>query len=813
MTVTTTERDGVPTDDQFDDPDDAAERAAELGLGGVHWHPDGDDGRVWMPGGSHAEYEDAVGQEAGLREDWEDRLVQQDDPCWDGYTMVGLQDDGTPRCVPDDDVEDYDESEAATEQEKWAEETGPQGGDRWRNTETDEVVYDEPAGFDGSEGDEPTDSPDEIPADVQVKDEETVEEINDSLDADLSLAEHARETQAVEEEFAGLIAPDTAALIAADNLLNGTVLPVDDGGDGDGNGDVAPPTGDDAYEPTGDAGPAELDTLSDGDEITVDTDRAGELQGTVEETEFLEFGELLITDETGSEHVIPVEDINDVQTAAVGQAGTINQQATFGEGEAVRWSWQGEPVHGRVAEVREEAATPEGSDQQITGDDGEPVYLIDEWDDRVEAFRRETVAKPESALSPSRKDLPVRRDDTYVDSEAWESLRMPVRESAFSTAELDHVAAAHPDILQQLDATTWALADGTAVYTADVPARYDDIDLTPTEGMQTAAQRVLDVSEETDNPNDCLAPAGWARARDIAGGRRLRPDTWREMDAFFARKGAQGSDDADGRVDRTDCQWMEWQAWGGDAGASRAATVTDQLDRADADAEMELQGAVAAQRSVESITEADSNRVDLDSLTDEERAAVEAEDFHLYGKASIEQWNRDESVYIQMDALETALERFFDSETAPGIISRHHQDIPVGVPVREFEFAEDTTLQIGDETYDFAAGDVARSHVEDADGDGRPELWLAANISNDNEMAKKTRVLALRDDLDGFSVTIHRNEDRITDDGGTIVTAADLHAVTIGTAEQIRNEGSEFDVASYSAAAIRRVRDRVASIV
>jgi len=74
-------------------------------------------------------------------------------------------------------------------------------------------------------------------------------------------------------------------------------------------------------------------------------------------------------------------------------------------------------------------------------------------------------------------------------------------------------------------------------------------------------------------------------------------------------------------------------------------------------------------------------------------------------------------------------------------------------------------------------------------------------------------VLALRDDLDGFSVTIHRNEDRVTEEGGTIVTEADLHAVTIGTAEQIRNEGSEFDVASYSAAAIQRVRGRVASIV
>jgi hypothetical protein len=722
MTATTTERDDVPADDQFDDPDGAAERAAELGLGGVHWHPDGDGGRVWMPGGSHADYEAAVDQEAGLRDDWEDRLVQQDDPCWDGYTMVGLQDDGTPRCVPDDDVENYDEDKAATEQQAV-------GDDEWSaEMRLFRVVPAE------DEADQYTD---------------------DVLGVGVSFPEAGVYVDWHREAFPDpLDDPHVSEYGSVADLQNAT-----------------------------------------GNQIVDFTPPAGATSATEQE-----------------EREVPEEPETSADHEGTSQAA-VEQQATYGEGEAVRWSWQGEPVHGRVAEVREEAATPEGSDQQITGDDGEPVYLIDEWDNRVEAFRRENVAKPESSLSPPRKDLPARSDDAYVDSEAWASLTMPVRESEFSTAELDHVAAAYPNVLQQLDATTWALADGAAVYTADVPARYDDIDLTPTEGMQAAAERVLDVSDETDNPNGCLTPAGWARARDIAGGGRLRPDTWREMDAFFARKGAQGSDDADGREDRTDCQYMEWQAWGGDAGESRAATVTDQLDRADADAEMELQGAVAAQRSVESITEADSNRVDLDSLTDEERAAVEADDFHVYGKASIEQWNRDESVYIQMDALKTALERFFESETAPGIISRHHQDIPVGVPVREFEFAEDTTLQIGDEAYDFAAGDMARSHVEDADGDGRPELWLAANISNDNEMAKKTRVLALRDDLDGFSVTIHRNEDRVTEEGGTIVTAADLHAVTIGTAEQIRNEGSEFDVASYSAAAIRRVRDRVASFV
>jgi hypothetical protein len=155
-----------------------------------------------------------------------------------------------------------------------------------------------------------------------------------------------------------------------------------------------------------------------------------------------------------------------------------------------------------------------------------------------------------------------------------------------------------------------------------------------------------------------------------------------------------------------------------------------------------------------------------------------------------------------MDALEGALDRYFDSETAPGIISRHHQDIPVGRPVRSFEFEDDTTLEIDGDQYEFREGDEVTSHVEDADGDGRPELWLAANIDNETQMGKKTRVLAAQGDLNGFSVTVHRNKDELTQEG-RYVTDCDLHAVTIGTDDQIKNEGSEFDVASVSSAAQR----------
>jgi hypothetical protein len=51
----------------------------------------------------------------GLREDWQ---LNEDDPCWDGYTMVGMkQGEGgeeVPNCVPEEDAEDYDPDESTS---------------------------------------------------------------------------------------------------------------------------------------------------------------------------------------------------------------------------------------------------------------------------------------------------------------------------------------------------------------------------------------------------------------------------------------------------------------------------------------------------------------------------------------------------------------------------------------------------------------------------------------------------------------------------------------------------------------------------
>ena len=59
------------------------------------------------------EKDDSGKSNEGVRPDWEERMDKDEDPCWDGYTMVGTKEDGSPRCVPEEDVDDnYDPEKA-----------------------------------------------------------------------------------------------------------------------------------------------------------------------------------------------------------------------------------------------------------------------------------------------------------------------------------------------------------------------------------------------------------------------------------------------------------------------------------------------------------------------------------------------------------------------------------------------------------------------------------------------------------------------------------------------------------------------------
>jgi hypothetical protein len=167
------------------------------------------------------------------------------------------------------------------------------------------------------------------------------------------------------------------------------------------------------------------------------------------------------------------------------QAATHNlDDPEFGEGDAVSWPFQGDTVHGRVADIGEEFTV---AGNTITGDDGEAVYLIHEYDEDVEAFREANVAKPQSSLSESQRDLPPATEEnmqsmtnedsgdnpgtTDEQSAGDGETRMP---DDLTEERLATFTAVHYDGFDESDVMDAAdAADAEFVGTADVEELYD----------------------------------------------------------------------------------------------------------------------------------------------------------------------------------------------------------------------------------------------------------------------------------------------------------------------------------------------------
>ncbi|QCC57357.1 hypothetical protein [Natrinema thermotolerans] len=206
---------------------------------------------------------------------------------------------------------------------------------------------------------------------------------------------------------------------------------------------------------------------------------------------------------------------------------------------------------------------------------------------------------------------------------------------------------------------------------------------------------------------------------------------------------------------------------------------------------------------------------DLENLTEEEREVVTADDFIIFGKASIEQWNDpapgEDHLYIEMDALEERLDQLL----ALMNLSRRHDDVKVGEFLAEHTLDEPTTIHLDDdETLRFDAGETLETQVVREgeplpDGSGTADedaLWIVANVygrySPDHPqgsiLAQETRLGAYYGHLDGFSVTVLTREYDRTEKG-KVSKAVDFMAVTIGEDELIKNKGSHFGVAEFQA--------------
>jgi hypothetical protein len=136
------------------------------------------------------------------------------------------------------------------------------------------------------------------------------------------------------------------------------------------------------------------------------------------------------------------------------------------------------------------------------------------------------------------------------------------------TGDLDLLPKGHPQRIE---------SDKKAELLA-VPDKYSHIEFTPPKGAQEAGKRALEVRASKPQSQRGMTSVGIARARDLANGKTMSPDTVRRMLNYFTRhendkKGSTWSDQGKG--------WQAWHGWGGDAGFTWAKKVVRQMNKAD----------------------------------------------------------------------------------------------------------------------------------------------------------------------------------------------------------------------------------------
>jgi len=109
------------------------------------------------------------------------------------------------------------------------------------------------------------------------------------------------------------------------------------------------------------------------------------------------------------------------------------------------------------------------------------------------------------------------------------------------------------------------------------PARYAEIDFTPTKEMAAAADRGLRLRGEFNRGG---TEVGVARATQLKNREVLSPDTVRRMSSYFARHAVDKRPGWDDPSDPS-AGFIAWLLWGGDAGRDWSAGIVERMDRAD----------------------------------------------------------------------------------------------------------------------------------------------------------------------------------------------------------------------------------------
>lgn len=183
----------------------------------------------------------------------------------------------------------------------------------------------------------------------------------------------------------------------------------------------------------------------------------------------------------------------------------------FAPGDAVMWSWDDEPVHGRVDEVVEQMTPPE-ADEPITGEDGEAVYAIYEWDGEAEVFDHvngePNVAKPQSSLDESTADLPAVSDDTLRMSDTDES-------DAQSDTDRDE----QPD-LRDMEEKMEEVREHCRALREMQEEMYEEMMGGPHDGDEEAAGSEDDAEDDADDESEPDEEAGAERTVTLDGEER-----------------------------------------------------------------------------------------------------------------------------------------------------------------------------------------------------------------------------------------------------------------------------------------------------
>jgi hypothetical protein len=207
-------------------------------------------------------------------------------------------------------------------------------------------------------------------------------------------------------------------------------------------------------------------------------------------------------------------------------------KAAFEAGDAVTYRWQGERYHGRVGGPPQDSVQPPGMPSPVTGEDGEPVYPVHQWDADEDAYLaiegEPNTAKPESALAPSTANLPP-------------------------LADADVINVAQPQAQAQTAKAEYEVGDET-------------LTIEPPEYMVEAAEAAADAGEQGLIPGDCGTGVGDDR-RDQIRNDEVGPDVVDEMATYLTSHAedvtAEGHPRGWTDEEWADCGNAQYAKWGG----------------------------------------------------------------------------------------------------------------------------------------------------------------------------------------------------------------------------------------------------------